>query len=164
MTSIEKKVPLTHSIAFQIMTVLLTALLAILGVGGLFLVYRQTSLIKAQTYESNEAGLKQAMFILKNELNMFGDRLTLLATTSFIADLDPIEASRFLKGYNVSPLFIPGEYVALYNGNLQKISDNSMVGSTLPYHEFDEFSKVVLSDLIFQTYTGNRIHRKRCLS
>ena len=143
MISTENKVHLTHSIAFQIMIVLLTALLAILGVGGLFLVYRQTSLIKAQTYESNEASLKQAMFILNNEFNIFGDRLALLATTSFIADLNPVDASRFLKGYNVSPLFIPGEYVALYNGNLEKISDNSMVGSSLPYREFDNFSKVV---------------------
>ncbi|MCK9182943.1 MAG: diguanylate cyclase [Fibrobacteraceae bacterium] len=159
------KVPLVNSIAFRSMVVFTVALLLIIGVGGSFLIYRQSKLVKIQTFEANEAGLSQASFIVKSQFDLFKNRLILLAATPYITDQDSIEAGRFLKGYNVSPLFIPGEYVVLYNAKHEKVSDNSMVGLAKiaePHRELEDFKAVVpqrpyISPLFWEQSTPKKI-------
>jgi diguanylate cyclase (GGDEF)-like protein len=131
-----------HSIAFQSTFILVSALVLIGGVGSAVFLHWQSNQIQEQTFQDNHGSLKRAMASIQSEMDGFKSRLTLLAATNSITELDPVKASSFLKSYNMSTLFIPGEYVSLYDGNYAKLTDNSMVG-TLHYPEFNDFSKVL---------------------
>lgn len=138
----KRAIKFIHSIAFQSTLILVSALVLIGGVGSAVFLYWQSNQIQERTFQENHGSLKRAMTSVQSEMDGFKSRLTLLAATNSITELDPIKASSFLKNYNMSTLFIPGEYVSLYDGNYTKLTDNSMVG-TLHYPEFKDFSKVL---------------------
>src|SRR5574344_1799127 len=138
----KRKKRFIHSIAFQSTFILVSAIVLIGGVGSAVFLHWQSKQIQEQPFQDNHGSLKRAMASIQSEMDGCKSRLTLLAATNSITELDPVKASSFLKSYNMSTLFIPGEYVSLYNGNYTKLTDNSMVG-TLHYPEFNDFSKVL---------------------
>ena len=106
-------------------------------------IQKQKESLTESIYEQNQAVAKQLSIAIAQEMNQFGNQLSLLAKTSAITALDSVESSGFLKSFDITSLFISGEYVTLYNGFQQLISDNSMVGPVYQNKKtFSEFEKV----------------------
>lgn len=121
---------------------LLTASMAFIIIGGTnFFMNRQMQMTLASSDEENRVHLQQMSTSLHNEMQQFGNQLMLLAKTSEIKSMDPTTAAGYLKSYNISPLFISGEKVSLYDRNDSLICDNAMVGS-FPTKYPIEFSKL----------------------
>ena len=162
---IHSHIPIIHTIAFRSMVVFAAVFFLTLAVGGIFLISSQMKNFQETASKEKKQATEQAMGLIKVQCSTFLNRLTLLATTSFIENQDPEESSRFLKGYNVAPLFIPGECVALYNAKHEIVSDNSMVGIAQlnsSYQELKNFKAVepqnpYISPLFWEQHTPKKI-------
>mgnify|MGYP002621629068 CR=1 FL=1 len=158
-------IPIINTIAFRsILAFSIVFFVALLG-GTLILTSNQLRDIKEDAKRQNQLSLHQVMTVIEYQINLFTGRLTLLATTPYIENQDPIEAGGFLKGYNVAPLFIPGEHITLYNAKHEKIGDNSMVGIARvnsSYQELQNFKAVepqrpYVSPLFWEQHTPKKI-------
>lgn len=162
---IDTHIPVVNSIAFRSMVAFAIAFFVTLVGGGSFLLSNQMDTVRDEASKQNKLSLRQASTVIEGQYDLFLNRLTLLSTTPFIADQDPAESGGFLKGYNVAPLFIPGENVALYNSNHEKVSDNSMVGiarASSSYQELEDFGAVepqhpYISPLFWEQHTPKKI-------
>jgi diguanylate cyclase (GGDEF)-like protein len=109
---------------------LLTASMLVIVVGGTYyFMNRQMQMNLGSTFESNKVQLQQMSTSLHNEMQQFGNQLTLLAKTSEIKSMDPTIAAGYLKSYNISPLFISGERISLFDRKDSLICDNDMVST-----------------------------------
>ena len=107
---------------------LLTASMLVIVVGGTYyFMNRQMQMNLGSTFEANKVQLQQMSTSLHNEMQQFGNQLTLLAKTSEIKSMDPTIAAGYLKSYNISPLFISGEKISLFDRKDSLICDNDMV-------------------------------------
>ena len=162
---IQSNIPFVHTIAFRSMIVFAMVFFIILAGGGIFLVYAQMNSFQKNASKEKQLATKQALEQISTQCNIFIGRLSLLATSPYLSNQDPIESSSFLKGYNVSPLFIPGEHVVLHNSNHEKVSDNSMVGISqinVSYQELKNFQAVepqkpYISPLFWEQRTPKKI-------
>ncbi len=162
---IDTHIPVVNSIAFRSMVAFAIVFFVTLVGGGSFLLSNQMGTVREEASKQNQLSLRQASTVIEGQYSLFLNRLTLLSTTPAIADQDPAESGSFLKGYNVAPQFIPGENVALYNSNHEKVSDNSMVGIarvSSSYQELEDFGAVepqhpYISPLFWEQHTPKKI-------
>ena len=163
--NIKSNIPLVNTIAFRSLMAFALAFFVVLFGGAIFMISNQLNLVKKEAQEQNKLSLHQVMTVIEGQYDLFLGRLTLLATTPYIENQDPTESGGFLKGYNVAPLFIPGEHVVLYNSKHEKVSDNSMVGIArvnTAYHELKDFNAVepqhpYISPLFWEQHTPKKI-------
>ena len=121
---------------------LLVSAMAIVTIGGTYyFAKRQSQMTLMSADETNNVHLQQMSSALHNELFQFGNQLSLLAKASEIKSMDPSTSTSYLKSYNISPLFISGERVSLYDRNDSLICDNAMIASVPAKYPVD-FSKI----------------------
>ena len=104
-------------------------MLVIVVGGTYYFMNRQMQMNLGSTFEANKVQLQQMSTSLHNEMQQFGNQLTLLAKTSEIKSMDPTIAAGYLKSYNISPLFISGEKISLFDRKDSLICDNDMVST-----------------------------------
>ena len=158
-------IPLVNTIAFRSLIAFTLVFFVTLAGGAIILTSNRLQEEREGAKSQNQLSLHQVMTVIEGQINLFTGRLTLLATTPYIENQDPAESGGFLKGFNVSPLFIPGEHVALYNSKHEKISDNSMVGIARvnsSYQELQNFKAVepqrpYVSPLFWEQHTPKKI-------
>lgn len=158
-------IPVFNTIAFRSMVAFALIFFLTLVFGGFFLISNQAETIRDETRKQNQLSLHQAVTSVESQFSLFLNRLTILATTPYITNQDTLEAGSFLKGYNVAPLFIPGENIVLYNSKHEKVSDNSMVGIARlnsAYRELENFTAVepqhpYISPLFWEQLTPKKI-------
>jgi len=163
--NISSNIPLVNTIAFRSLMAFTLAFFVVLVGGAIFVISNQLDDVQKEAKEQNQLSLHQVMTVIEGQYDLFLGRLTLLATTPYIENQDPTEAGGFLKGFNVAPLFIPGEHVALYNSKHEKVADNSMVGIArvnTAYHELKDFKAVepqrpYISPLFWEQHTPKKI-------
>lgn len=138
----EKKIlKLSKSIIVKSL-LLLVSTMAVVTIGGTYyFAQRQTQMTLKSADETNIIHLQQMSSTLHNELFQFGNQLTLLAKASEIKSMDPAISTSYLKSYNISPLFISGEKVSLFDRNDSLICDNAMIASAPTNYPVD-FSKI----------------------
>jgi diguanylate cyclase (GGDEF)-like protein len=137
----EKILKLSKSIIVKSLLLLVFAM-AVVTIGGTYyFANRQRQMALMTADETNNVHLQQMSLALHNELFQFGNQLTLLAKASEIKSMDPSISTSYLKSYNISPLFISGERVSLYNRNNVLICDNAMIASVPAKYPVD-FSKI----------------------
>ncbi|WP_458450565.1 sensor domain-containing diguanylate cyclase [Fibrobacter sp.] len=138
----EKKIlKLSKSIIVKSL-LLLVSTMAVVTIGGTYyFAQRQTQMTLKSADETNIIHLQQMSSTLHNELFQFGNQLTLLAKASEIKSMDPAISTSYLKSYNISPLFISGEKVSLFDRNDSLICDNAMIASAPTKYPVD-FSKI----------------------
>lgn len=138
----EKKIlKLSKSIIVKSL-LLLVSTMAVVTIGGTYyFAQRQTQMTLKSADETNIIHLQQISSTLHNELFQFGNQLTLLAKASEIKSMDPAISTSYLKSYNISPLFISGEKVSLFDRNDSLICDNAMIASAPTKYPVD-FSKI----------------------
>lgn len=138
----EKKIlKLSKSIIVKSL-LLLVSTMAVVTIGGTYyFAKRQTQMTLESADETNIIHLQQMSSTLHNELFQFGNQLTLLAKASEIKSMDPAISTSYLKSYNISPLFISGEKVSLFDRNDSLICDNAMIASAPTKYPVD-FSKI----------------------
>ena len=141
----------SKSIILKSILLLTFAMVLIITGGTYFSSNKQMQSTLAGAFETNNVQLQQMAGVVHNELLQFGNQLSLLAKTSEIRSMDPTVSAGYLKSYNISPLFISGERVSLYDRRDSLISDNSMVGATAAAKYPVDFSKL----------TPHRIHVSR---
>ena len=132
---------LSKSIIVRSLLFLIIALTAVTIGGMYYFVNRHTQMNLVSTFEANKVHLQQMSTALHNEMQQFGNQLTLLAKTSEIKSMDPAIAAGYLKSYNISPLFISGEKISLFDRNDSLICDNTMIVSTATKYPID-FTKI----------------------
>lgn len=160
-----RRIPLRNTIAFRSLVSFALTFFLVLVFGGSYLISRLQSRARDDNHHQTQVALHQTTTVLNNVYDLFLGRLTLLSTTPYISNQDSIESSRYLKSYNVAPLFIPGEHVTLYNSKQEKISDNSMVGIAqvgIAYQELKNFKAVepqhpYISPLFWEQNTPKKI-------
>ena len=158
-------IPLVNTIAFRSLIAFTLVFFVTLAGGAIILTSNQLQEEREVAKSQNQLSLHQVMTVIEGQINLFTGRLTLLATTPYIENQDPAESGGFLKGFNVSPLFIPGEHVALYNSKHEKISDNSIMGIARvnsSYQELQNFKAVephrpYMSPLFWEQHTPKKI-------
>lgn len=138
----EKKIlKLSKSIIVKSL-LLLVSTMAVVTIGGTYyFAQRQSQMTLESADETNIIHLQQMSSTLHNELFQFGNQLTLLAKASEIKSMDPAISTSYLKSYNISPLFISGEKVSLFDRNDSLICDNAMIASAPTNYPVD-FSKI----------------------
>lgn len=132
---------LSKSLIVKSLLFLICALTAVTIGGMYYFVNRQAQMNLVTTFEANKVHLQQMSTAIHNEMQQFGNQLTLLAKTSEIKSMDPAIAAGYLKSYNISPLFISGERISLFDRNDSLICDNTMVASTPTKYPID-FTKI----------------------
>ena len=125
-----KVLKLSKSIIVKSILLLILAMVVIIVGGTYYFVGRQTQMTLESTFESNRMQLQQMSSSIHNEMLQFGNQLTLLAKASEIKSMDPSISTSYLKSYNISPLFISGERISLFDRNDSLICDNAMIAST----------------------------------
>ena len=158
-------IPLVNTIAFRSLIAFTLVFFVTLAGGAIILTSNQLQEEREVAKSQNQLSLHQVMTVIEGQINLFTGRLTLLATTPYIENQDPAESGGFLKGFNVSPLFIPGEHIALYNSKHEKISDNSIMGIARvnsSYQELQNFKAVephrpYMSPLFWEQHTPKKI-------
>lgn len=136
-----KELKLSKSIIVKSLLLLVCAMAAVTIGGTYYFANRQTQMALVSTGETNKLHLQQMSSTLHNEMYQFGNQLTLLAKASEIKSMDPSISTSYLKSYNISPLFISGEKVSLFNRNDSLICDNAMIASVPTKYPVD-FSKI----------------------
>lgn len=137
----EKFTKFSRSIILKSIVLLTVSMVLIIIGGTYFFMNRQMEMTLSSTYEENKVQLLQMSTSLHNEMQQFGNQLLLLAKASEIKGMDPTSAAGYLKSYNISPLFITGEKISLFDRNDSLICDNAMVGSSPTKYPID-FSKL----------------------
>ena len=136
-----KELKLSKSIIVKSLLLLVFAMAVVTISGTYYFANRQSQMALASTDETNKLHLQQMSSTLHNEMYQFGNQLTLLAKASEIKSMDPAISTSYLKSYNISPLFISGEKVSLFNRNDSLICDNAMIASVPTKYPVD-FSKI----------------------
>ena len=136
-----KELKLSKSIIVKSLLLLVFAMAVVTISGTYYFANRQSQMALASTDETNKLHLQQMSSTLHNEMFQFGNQLTLLAKASEIKSMDPAISTSYLKSYNISPLFISGEKVSLFNRNDSLICDNAMIASVPTKYPVD-FSKI----------------------
>lgn len=136
-----KVLKLSKSIIIKSILLLIFAMVAIVVGGTYYFVGRQTQMTLESTFESNKMQLQQMSSTIHNEMLQFGNQLTLLAKASEIKSMDPSISTSYLKSYNISPLFISGERISLFDRNDSLICDNAMITSAPTKYPID-FTKI----------------------
>ncbi len=168
-----------QSLIFRSLLLLILFISVLMGGLAYWFVHTQrTSLLDAAFKKNKEETIRISQ-IVEQEMSRFGNQLALLAKTSSIVALDSVDSPKFLKNFDVSSLFISGEYVSLYNKNRQLICDNIMTGSVSnDRRNFTEFEKInqirpYLTDWywennspkkIFAIEVGDRVHASGSLT
>ena len=137
----EKITKFSRSIILKSILLLTASMVCIITGGTYFFMNRQMQMTLDSAYEENQVLLLQMSASLHNEMQQFGNQLMLLAKASEIKSMDPTIAAGYLKSYNISPLFISGEKVSLFDRNDSLICNNAMVGQS-PTNYPIEFSKI----------------------
>lgn len=134
-----------NSILFKCLVLLVLTITVLMGGVTAWFIHSQRTSLMGTWFQTNRDIAKNASYTMKQEMDLFDRQLYLLGKTSSISSLDPIEASGFLKSYDVSPLFMNGEYIRLYGRNNELICDNSMIKAaahnSVP-QSFDDFNRV----------------------
>lgn len=151
MTNEKISISIKKSIIFRSLFFLIIAITLIVGVGGFIFVHYQKERLQQSVFDKNSNDLKQVMLSIEQELDLFGNQLSLLAKTSSIQQMDSVISSSYIKSFDIASLFKIGEFVTLYNPNHQFICDNSMIGSSLPHKPFNDFTLVTSH----RPYTSN---------
>ena len=138
---VEKYTRFSRSIILKSILLLMVSMVIVIFGGTYFFMNRQMQMTLDSAYEENQVQLIQMSTSLQNEMQQFGNQLMLLAKASEIKSMDPTIAAGYLKSYNISPLFISGEKVSLYDRNDSLICDNTMIGSTPTKYPI-EFTKL----------------------
>ena len=136
-----KVLKLSKSIIVKSILLLIFAMVVIIVGGTYYFVGRQTQMTLESTFESNRMQLQQMSSSIHNEMLQFGNQLTLLAKASEMKSMDPSISTSYLKSYNISPLFISGERISLFDRNDSLICDNAMIASTPTKYPID-FTKI----------------------
>ena len=136
-----KLVKFSRSIIIKSILVLIGSMVLIIIGGTYYFMNRQMQMTLETAYESNKVQLTLMATSVHNEMQQFGNQLTLLAKASEIKGMDQTVAAGYLKSYNISPLFISGEKVSLFDRMGTLICDNSMVGTSSGNYPID-FSKL----------------------
>lgn len=136
-----KVLKLSKSIIVKSLLLLVCAMAAVTIGGTYYFANRQTQMTLETTHEANKVHLQQMSTTLHNELFQFGNQLTLLAKASEIKSMDPSISTSYLKSYNISPLFISGERISLFDRNDSLICDNAMIATAPTKYPID-FSKI----------------------
>jgi len=131
----------SRSIILKSILLLTGAMLLIIIGGSYFFVNRQLQMTLDSTHEENKVQLQQMSASLHSEMLQFGNQLMLLAKASEITSMDATVAAGYLKSYNISPLFITGEKISLFDRRDSLICDNDMVGSAPTKYPID-FAKL----------------------
>ena len=136
-----KFVKFSQSVILKSVLLLIGSMVVIIIGGTYYFIDRQMQTALNTTAESNKVQLTLMATRVHNEMQQFGNQLALLAKASEIKGMDPTIAAGYLKSYNISPLFISGEKVSLFDRTGTLICDNSMVGNTSGNYPID-FSKL----------------------
>ncbi|HSQ40793.1 MAG TPA: diguanylate cyclase [Fibrobacteraceae bacterium] len=139
-----QKISFFRSFRFRFVFLVVAVQFVFVLAAGIYAVVQQTRQEKQRSFSNNQMQLQVVSSFVRSSLNAFGENLNLLAVTPAMGSFDAQEASRLLKTYKISSLFLSGERVALYDSENHLVADNSMVASTQDQDTtgFDDFRHV----------------------
>lgn len=132
-----------RSLIFRSLFFLLVFITVMMCMGAFWFTQTQKESQTQSFIGRNQSEAERLSRAIGQEITYFTGQISLLAKTSAIIALDSVESSSFLRSFDVTSLFMAGEYVSLFDRNHTLVCDNSMIAETsAEKRAFTEFDQV----------------------
>jgi diguanylate cyclase (GGDEF)-like protein len=136
-----KKVSIKDSFLTKFVLMVILIQVLVVSITGYIYIQKLSVSVRDKSAMASRAAIENYSGYVGSILKSIGENLSLLASMPDIYQFEEDAASRLLKNYKISALFISGESVRLYDPDNNFITDNEMI-RTLKANTFPEFHLV----------------------